>query len=154
MILIIKKIGATTSIHHIEAFLAPALKGGLFGKKGILESLEIKMFKHPELAIHEYHAIVRVEPDAVGHRIIHRLNRKICDGKPVNVCQYHVRYRTNDRRDAMRSVRQDRRVLDRRRKNLEIIDVTKARNGSGAGLNIMDDALQLAANPFDNRFKI
>lgn len=112
------------------------------------------MFKHPDLVVPEYHAIVKVEPDSVGKRIIDRLNRKLCDGKPVNVCEYHVRYRTNDRREAMSNIKNDRRVLDRRRKNLEVSDVTQSRNGSGSVPNWMADQVQLAANPFDNNFKI
>lgn len=152
MILIIKKIGATTSVRQIEEFIYPELKGGWFGRTGVLESLEIKMFNHPELPAPEFHAIVKIEPDKVARRVIQRLNRKVCDGKPVNVSQYQVRYRTNDRREGVKGVRQDRRMKDRRRKNLEIIDVTRAKIAGGGTL--LGEAVQLAANPFDNRFKI
>lgn len=154
MILIIKKIGATTTVHHIESFLSPVLRGGLFRAHGILENVEIKMFKHPDLDVPEYHAIIKVNSDSVGKRIIQRMNRKLCDGKPVNVCQYHVRYRTNDRRENLQGFKLDRRVMDRRRKNLEIIDVTKSKSGSGSFVNWQVDPVQLAANPFENNFKI
>lgn len=123
-------------------------------RKGVIESLEIKMFKHPDLNVPEYHAIVKVEPDAVAHKIIQRLNRKVCDGKPVNVCQYHVRYRTNDRRDVMHAIKHDRRMTDRRRKNIEIVDVTSLRSGSVVRHSQPSDGVRLSADPFENSFKI
>lgn len=154
MILIIKKINATTRVAQIEEFLAPALKGGLLKRKGVLERLEIKMFRHPDLASPEYHAIIKIEPDAVARRVIQRLNRKICDGKPVNICEYHVRYRTNDRREVMQSTRNDRRVIDRRRKNIDITDVTSLKLNNARGNALLAESVKLAQNPFDNGFKI
>lgn len=154
MILIIKKIGASTTVHQLEQFLLPVVKGGILSRKGILESLEIKMFNHSDNNVPEYHAIIKVEPDNVAERVINRLNRKLCDGKPVNVCQYHVRYRTNDRRDSLQNVRRDRRVIDRRRKNLEITDVTRTKMVGNAGHSTVVESIRLAANPFDNSFKI
>jgi len=148
MILIIKKISATTRVLQIEQFLNPALKGGFLKRQGFIESLEIKMFKHRDLNVPEYHAIVKVEPDVVAHRIIHRLNRKVCDGKSVNISQYHVRYRTNDRRDGLHTILNDRRMSDRRRKNIEITDITKIRSGSGVAHSLLTDGIRLSANPF------
>lgn len=154
MILIIKKITATTRVSQIEQFLYPVLKGGFLKKKGVIEGLEIKMFKHRDLNVPEYHAIVKVEPDVVAHRIIHRLNRKVCDGKPVNISQYHVRYRTNDRREGLQTILRDRRMFDRRRKNMEITDITKSRSGNRVSQSRLADEVHLSANPFENSFKI
>lgn len=153
MILIIKKISATTRIPQIEQFLNPVLKGGFLKRKGFIGGLEIKMFKHRDLTVPEYHAIVKVEPDVVAHRVIHRLNRKLCDGKLVNISQYHIRYRTNDRRDGLHTIVHDRRIFDRRRRNIEITDITKLKSGNSIGQSLLADGL-LSANPFDNSFKI
>jgi hypothetical protein len=154
MILIIKKISATTRIPQIEQFLSPVLKGGFLKRKGVIDGLEIKMFKHPDLNVPEYHAIIKVEPDVVANRVIQRLNRKVCDGKPVNISQYHVRYRTNDRRDGLHTIQHDRRMSDRRRKNIDITDVTRLKAGERISQSLLGDGVQLSANPFDNTFKI
>lgn len=154
MILIIKKISATTNVRQVEQFLEPAVRGGLFNRKGVLESIEIKMFKQSDVNVPEYHAIVRIEPENVATRVIQKLNRKVCDGKPVSVCQYHVRYRTNDRRDAIGAVRVDRRMVDRRRKNLEITDVTNLKMGVHSLHRAVAEKIALSTNPFENAFKI
>lgn len=127
MHVIIKRIGDFTTVADIENFIWPALQGGFLKKTGRIEHVIIQKQKQYGSGQVEYHAIVRIEPDAVARRVIKVLNRKRCNRKPVNVCEYHFRHRDNDRRTGRYESSHDRRFADRRRKNLEITDVTSER---------------------------
>lgn len=124
MILILKRINPTTLVQDIESFIKPALKGGLFVKPGNLEKINIQMLQAANHDKPEFHALVRIEPDAVGQRVIKQLNRKPLNGKPINVLEYFLRFRENDRRNKQLNKHDDRRRQDRRRSDLQIIDIT------------------------------
>ena len=124
MILILKRIRSSTLVGDIEDFIAPALKGGLFKRAGHLENVAIQLVKETNTLKTEFYALIRVEPDAVGKRIIKLLNRKALKGKPINIAEYHVRCRGNDRRISRYRKLDDRRCQDRRRLGLEIRDIT------------------------------
>ena len=127
MILILKRINPTTVVPDIESFITPALKGSLFGKSGNLEKINIQMLQAANHDKPEFHALVRVEPDAVGQRVIKQLNRKSLNGKPINVTEYVLRLRENDRRNKQLNKHDDRRSQDRRRSDIEVIDITGQR---------------------------
>ena len=127
MILILKRIGATTLVPHIEEFIAPALIGGFFKKHGRLENITIQMMVQAGSEKAEYHALVRVEPDPVAVRAVKMLNRKPLNGKYINVAEYIFRHRDNDRRLNRYKPLDNRRKSNRRRLHLEITDITEQR---------------------------
>ena len=125
MILILKRISPSVMPTDIESFITPALKGGLFSKSGTLEKISIKMLQAANADKPEFNALVRVEPDTVGQRIIKQLNRKALKGKPINVAKYYLRQQDNDRRSSRVNLPNDRRKKERRRLNLNVIDLTR-----------------------------
>lgn len=129
MILILKRIPETTRVPDIEEFIQPALQGGFLKKSGRIESLKIQMMRLPGSSHAEYHAIVKIQPAVVGMRVIKLLNRKPCNGKPINVCEFHFRHRDNEKRQSRYQRAPDRRKSDRRRKELETVDITAERKG-------------------------
>jgi hypothetical protein len=124
MIIILKRIKENVRAPDIHIFLEPALQGGFFNKAGRIKSITIQMCRQNDSNKVEYHALVEIEPYTVAKRIIKTLNRKPCNGKPINVMEYHFRTLGNDRRQSRYQAANDRRTSDRRRKNLQIIDIT------------------------------
>jgi hypothetical protein len=108
----------------IESFLQPILKGGLFIKSGNLEKINIQKLQPANQDKPEFNALVRVEPDGVGQRVIKQLNRKPLNGKPINISEYFLRFCENDRRNRQINKHNDRRRHDRRRSGLQIVDIT------------------------------
>ncbi len=138
MVIILKKISATTKVADVEDFIAPALKGGFFNKSGRIEGIMIEMIEQAGSSLVEFHAIVRVEPELVASRVIRTLNRKRCNGKPINVFRYYFRQRGNDRRENVSQPDDDRRKTDRRRKNLMIKDVTAEKKGFKVEFSVLN----------------
>jgi len=161
MYLILKRISETTRIPDIEHFLKPALAKSVFTRAGYIESLTIKMIKTPDSDAAEYHAIVNITPDSVAKRVVQKLNRKRCHGKPINVAIYRFRYRHEDRRTILDDVRlqnlrkgerrrphrqsamdekhaHELRKGERRRANLQVTDITMKRNGYRAKNDMTD----------------
>ena len=108
-----------------EEHLHPHLPGGFLKKTGRIVSITIQLHKIGEKK--EYHALVCIEPDVVAQRIIKRLNRKPLGGKRINIAEVHVRHFSNDRRQGRYRPAHDRRKADRRRKGIEIHDITAER---------------------------
>ncbi|MGY6274116.1 hypothetical protein [Methylomonas sp. MgM2] len=127
MLLILKRISPSTLVSDIENFIAPALKGGLIRKTGSLENITIQIVEEANTQKTEFNALVRVEPDNVGKRVIKLLNRKSLSGKFVNISEYQFRNRDNDRRMSRYRKIDDRRRQDRRRLGLQINDITDQR---------------------------
>ncbi len=127
MLLILKRMSPSTLIPDIEVFVAPALKGGLFAKPGKVENITVQTLKENQAALAEFNALVRVNPNAAGKRIIKLLNRKALKGKPINISEFHFRLRNNDRRIKGNQHLENRRRGDRRRMGLVITDITEQR---------------------------
>ena len=134
MILILKRISPSTQTPDIESFISPELKGSLFSKTGSLEKISIQMLQTANKDKAEFNALVRVEPDKVAQRIIKKLNRKSLKGKPINVAEYYLRHRDNDRRSGRVDPAIDRRRKERRRLDLKIIDITHQQSEDQARL--------------------
>ncbi len=119
MIIILKKIPANTSDYHIESFIAPVLKGGLFKASGRIESISFWTYEIVQSNTIEYYALVDVEPDVVAQRVINQLNKKQINGKYIAMQEYHVRHWSNDKR-VFKSVvdrgKNNKRKTERRRK--------------------------------------
>ena len=127
MILILKRISHSTLVPDIEVFILPALKGGLFAKSGHLEKISIQMLRAANCEAAEFNALVRIEPDAAAKRVIKQLHRKPLNGKPINIAEYYLRLRDNDRRGSGQKPLTDRRRKDRRRSDLQLTDITAER---------------------------
>jgi hypothetical protein len=128
MILILKRISPSTALLDIESFISPVLKGGLFSKSGNLEKISIRMLQADKSDKAEFNALIRVEPDSVAERVIKQLNRKLLNGRPICVAQYHLRMGYNERRSTSVNLAYDRRRTERRRQDLKITDITKQQN--------------------------
>jgi hypothetical protein len=119
MIIIFKKIPANTTERQVEAFVAPALEGGLFSASGQIENISFWRYEIVQADTFEYYALVDVEPDSVARRVIKQLNKKAINGKHIALQEYHARHWSNDRR-VFKSViergNSNKRKADRRRK--------------------------------------
>ncbi len=74
----------------------------------------------------EFHGVVTLVPDKVGKKVIQALNRKIFLGKHIAVHEYHRRNWHNDPRLKMAKVGSERRLEDRRRKDVVVVaDITE-----------------------------
>jgi hypothetical protein len=124
MILILKRIKEDINVLDIEAFLEPALEGGFLKSAGRIKNLQIIKLLSSGSKKAECHALVKVDPDSVAKRVIKQLNRKPCKGKPINVVRYFARDFNNDLRRSRYQIAHNRRVADRRRTDLKIIDIT------------------------------
>lgn len=122
MILILKRISEDTIVADIEAFFDPALKGGWLSRSGRIHQIRIQKLSQSGIDKVEYNALVDVRPDSVAKRAVKQLNRK-----PVNVGFFAERNLGNDRRVSRYSKSDDRRKADRRRQQLQIIDITAQR---------------------------
>lgn len=127
MILILKRISEDTIVADIEAFFDPALKGGWLSRSGRIHQIRIQKLSQSGIDKVEYNALVDVRPDSVAKRAVKQLNRKPVNHKPVNVGFFAERNLGNDRRVSRYSKSDDRRKADRRRQQLQIIDITAQR---------------------------
>ena len=123
MKIILVALHPDTTKQDIIHFLSPVIKGSFFRKKGVIESLEIKVLYDNKAKTTEYHGLVIVKPALVANRIIKKLHRKALKGKYIAVREYHDRTWHNDPRLNGPSViaYPDRRVGDRRRFHLQVV---------------------------------
>lgn len=136
MIIILKKIPVNTTESHIEAFINPVLKGGLFKASGQIERISFWRCEIIETNTIEYYVLVDIEPDAVGRRVINQLNKKLLNGKYIAVQEYHARHWSNDKRlfqSVLNRGDNNKRKMDRRRK------MTKTEWNSKTGSSLIDD---------------
>jgi hypothetical protein len=123
MMIILKKIPANTSNYHIETFIAPVLKGGLFRASGRIENISFWIYQILQSNTFEYYALVDIEPDTVGQRVINQLNKKQLNGKYIAIQEYRARHWSNDKR-VFKSVvdrgKNNKRKAERRRKIVKI----------------------------------
>ena len=123
MIIFLKNIPAQTKHSDITAFMKPAMKAGLFGKKGVIEKIKVLQLKDTRTNISEYHGLVTVQPDATAERIIKRLNRKKFLNRYIAVREYQRRDWHNDPRiNAKASTSSELRVAERRRRSIEVVE--------------------------------
>lgn len=140
MLVILRKIPSATFKTEIIDFIEPALNHGVWGvlgKKGYISSVEIIRRRNKSIGNGigriEFDALLRIEPDNAGHRVIRRLNRNRFKGKRIEVREYHLRTWHNDRRDEGFKSRIDfkeHRKTDRRCNNFEIIKAQKPQDTS------------------------
>ena len=126
MLIFLARIPTDTSKQDIVNFMAPVLKGGLFSPNGELLKIDILILQDRHTKAIETHAIVRIEPDKAATRVIFKLNRTKLIGKPINVRQFFIRNRANDRRrDNLPPITPPKkpRLGDRRR---DLVEISKA----------------------------
>ena len=124
MILFFRNIPASTEPFELEDFIQPALKAWLLFKSGRILKTEL-LAVHDTLANSvEFHALVYVDSEKTGQRIIKNLNGKSFKAKALEIREYITRCWQNDRRinrEVSTSI-QEKRQKDRRRIRLEKID--------------------------------
>ena len=128
MILFLRNISAQTRHSDIVAFIEPAMKVILFGKKGTIERIKILHLKNSRTNISEFHGLVTIEPDVVAKRVLKRLNRKKFLDKHIVVRQYQQRDWHNDPRishEPFISTKHEKRNTDRRRRDIEVVEGIK-----------------------------
>jgi len=136
MIIILKKIATNTTERDIETFITPVLKGGLFRASGRIENISLWIYQIVQSNTIEYYALVNIEPDAVGQRVIKQLNKKQLNGKYIGIQEYHVRHWSNDKR-VFKSVvdrgKNNKRKAERRR------NIIKTERNSRAGISRIEN---------------
>jgi hypothetical protein len=123
MLIFLARIPKETTPSDIIDFLNPVLKGGFFMRKGIIHSLEIMIYPNSDAKTAPHYGLVRIEPNSVARRVIHKLNRKPLNGKLINVREYYYRDWHNDPRIIHKSLYtkmfQNRRQGERRHHQLQ-----------------------------------
>jgi hypothetical protein len=155
MIIIFKRIPANTVDHHIEEFIAPALKGGVFRAEGRIENISIWRYEIIQTSTVEYYALVNIEPDAVAERVIKQLHKKPLNGKYIGVQEYHVRHWSNDRRvynSVMNRGANNKRKADRRRK-INKVELKLRRDGTIINEITISTHSGTWAEPHDSKIK-
>ncbi len=131
MIIFLRKIPADTRYQDIEDFIEPAMKGGIFKKSGRIVRIEILALRDTRLNAVEFHALVDIEPEKVGFRVLKYLKGKRFKDRLIIVRQYFNRSWHNDPRQNYQTVPasiMERRIADRRRgKHLEKIQDSSIR---------------------------
>lgn len=113
-----QNIPTNTRKKEIENFIRPIIKGDFFSRSGRIESIQIKGQRDTRFNTLEFHALVRVVPDAVAMKVVKKLNRRLFKSKHTAVNEFHYRNWRNDRRQPA----SDRLLADRRRAHLEVIE--------------------------------
>ena len=133
MIIFLRNIPAQTRLSDIRAFIEPAIKMSLFGKKGKIGKIKVLHLKDSRTYISEIHGLVTIEPDTAAQKVIKRLNRKKFLGKYIAVREYQRRDWHNDVRlnhKPFVSTKAERRIADRRRNSIEVVeDITDKFHG-------------------------
>ena len=125
MIIFLKNIPVQTKHSDIAAFIKPAMKAGLFGKKGVVENIKVLQLKDARTNISEYHGLVTMQPDSAAKKVIKRLNRKKFLNKYIAVEEYQRRDWHNDPRlndMELASKPSELRIADRRRRSIEVVE--------------------------------
>lgn len=111
--------------NDIYEFVAPALKGGLFSKEGIIKDIEIITLKNKDINLKEYHALVSIEPESSALRVIKKLHGQRFKDKRITVRQYFTRRWQNDKRTENQQLNnegfKEKRNNATRRRNMEVI---------------------------------
>ncbi|MGZ8095986.1 MAG: RNA recognition motif domain-containing protein [Methylosarcina sp.] len=124
MIIFIRNIPKDTLRSEIIEFIRPALKGGFFNKQGRIRDIEILTLKNKDINLIEYHALVTVEPESSGIRVIKKLHGQRFKEKHTAVRQYFTRRWQNDKRMQDFHVTagfKEKRHNATRRRNMEIV---------------------------------
>lgn len=118
---------ATRKIDLVE-FITPAFNFNFvdkfFRSPGTIVDIKLVNLLDKEKNTLNVHGLVRINPDDAAERVIKRLNRKTVNGRRISVREYQARSEKNDPRSAYGDIPQemlDRRIGDRRRKNLEVV---------------------------------
>lgn len=117
MILFLRNIPAQTRIGDIAEFVAPAIRGGWFKRRGQIVKIEILALHDKQVNTYEFHGLVEITPDTVAMRAIKKLNGSFLNGKMITVREYRIRSWHNDPLSPKERLHQN-----RRRKDLEVIE--------------------------------
>lgn len=130
MFVIIKNLHQNTTIDDLEKFVAPAISGRFFQRKGSIKALKIIELTTRKGSSVERHGIVRVDSDSTKKRLVKFLNNRSINKVSYAVDEYVIRHWSADHRSNGLSVSSlakkqipDRRKSDRRRSSLRMVEV-------------------------------
>lgn len=124
MVIILRRIPASTRNSEIVSYLQPVLKGGLFHADGQIENVRILTLKDTSRQTIEHHGLVTIDSDAAAKRVIKQLNRKPFKDKTIIVREYFHRSWHNDPRVNMGQWNEElenKRKGSRRRARLQVV---------------------------------
>jgi len=122
MIIFLRNIPDITKRSDIISFVEPAIKKIWFRKKAEIVDIKVMQLRDPKTGESEFHGIVTIDPDKAGKTVIRALNRKKFLNKHIAVHEYHRRNWHNDPRLKRMNKTHERRVGDRRRKDLSVVE--------------------------------
>jgi len=130
MIIFLRNIADKTKYSDIISFVEPAIKKIWFRRQAEIIDVKIMQLHDPQTGESEFHGIVTIEPDKAGQTAIRKLNRKKFLNKHIAVHEYHRRNWHNDPRLKRMLRGHERRLGDRRRKDLSVVkEVTNKISG-------------------------
>ena len=126
MIVLIKNIPENSYHNDINNLIDPALKGGIFSKRGQVNNIEIIALQEENTKSLEFQALATIEPDDAASRVIRKIHGQFIMGKRIVVREYFVRSWRNDKRIGEKppslSIK-ERRTTPCRRRKLKIFKV-------------------------------
>lgn len=125
MIIFLRNIPLDTKKYEIASFIEPIFNDCFLDKATTtvsLQDIEILSIQDIDSTVMEKHALIKILPDAVGKRLIKRIDGAVFKNAPVSAREYVNRSPSNDPRNSAlneATTLLDRRIiLDRRRKPL------------------------------------
>lgn len=124
MIIFLSNIPINTKKYEIATFIEPLFIDCFFGKsisQVSVQDVEFLSIQDMDSDALEMHALVRVFPKEVAHRLIKRIDGRTFKNTPIRAREYVNRSSSNDPRNSGNResrVFLDRRISDRRRKPL------------------------------------
>lgn len=134
MIVFLRRVHRDVTLGEILDFLEPAVKGGVFERKGEVVNVKLLEVRNPQAEVVECHAVVHIKPDEVALRAIDRLYGQMLRGKRIALHEYVVRSWKNERRSHAAQpaeLKADRRAVPslRRHLKIEVKEVGDGRDG-------------------------
>lgn len=139
--LFVRKIPSDTTVTELKDFIdggVPLLWRIRLGRKFRIVTVKILTIFDKRLMEKEFHGLITIEPEAIADTLIRRLHAKQFKGRRVGVRRFHTRSARKDRRhvgqgNETEDCSQNRRIRDRRRENLVVINESLLRTiGSAA----------------------
>lgn len=119
--IIVKQVQSSTTLHDLEQFVSPVLKGRLWQKPASLRAVKIVALVSKKGKIVERYGLLRIAPESEKKRVVKALNGKPLQDSLGQVGDYVIRHWNNDRRRhslVHDTYPQNRRKADRRRTGL------------------------------------
>jgi len=123
VIIFIRNIGMEAGHIDILDFIESGITPSDFLNKEFIGDIEIMQLKDPMTNKFEFHGLIAVEPDVLGHKLIDELNNTLLLDNAVKLREYVRRDKVNDPRLKYRPIKaiEEQRKADRRRSDLNVL---------------------------------